>query len=175
MPARGSPWGLTLPELLIALAVVALLAALATPSFRELRRRAGLSAAVNQMVGALHYARSVAILRSVPTVVCLTADGSQCVEREDIPAHGWLVFSDLERSSPVRLDAGDELLRTYRLSSGLTATGTRTALTFWPVTRAGTTGTFTFCSAARQPRGRAVVVSRVGRPRAVQGEVPCQP
>ena len=175
MEAVGRAGGLTIPELLAVLAIVAILASLATPGFRELRRSAALSASVNQMVGALHFARSAAILRGIPTVFCLSADGARCMERGDTPARGWLVFHDSQPGWDVQMGSGYELLRVHRLPRGLDATGTRTAVTFWPVSRAGTTSTFTICPADRSHHGRAIVVSRTGRPRVAQGEDACRP
>ena len=65
------PRGFTAFELLVVLALAALIAVLAVPSFADLRRSAGLTSNANQLLWALHYARSSSILRNVPTVVFL--------------------------------------------------------------------------------------------------------
>jgi type IV fimbrial biogenesis protein FimT len=66
--------GLTAFELVVALGICALLATLAVPGFAGLRRSAGLSAAANELIWALHLARSSAALRGLPVTVCLTRD-----------------------------------------------------------------------------------------------------
>ena len=85
-------------------------------------------------------------------------------------ASGWLVFVDRDPGTPVRLDAGDELLRQLPLPAGVVVRSSRAAVTFWPVAMAGTTGTFTFCAGAD---GRAVVISQTGRPRVEAKGISC--
>lgn len=167
MPPRALlQQGVSLVELLLVLAIAGSLALLAAPGFEAARRNAHLSAAVNELVGAMHYARSTAILRNVPTALCLSADGSSCLERAGVEARGWLLFVEHERRDPVQRNAADELLRTGALPGRVTVRGTRAAVTFWPAARAGTTATFRFCHAPGARSGRAVIVSRTGRPRA---------
>lgn len=169
---RSKLRGFTALELLFVVAIAGVLAALAIPSFSELRRGAGVSSSANQMLWALHYARSSAILRNLPAVVCLSADGATCLPAGAAQGSGWLIFLDSDRSSPPRLSPGDELLHQIRLPEGFTVRGTRAAVTYWPISRAGTTATFTICADHGASQGRAVVVSQTGRPR-VEGAVPC--
>jgi len=157
--------GFTLWELLIVLAIAAVLAALAAPTFATVVREARMSSAANQLLGALHFARSEAILRGVPTVVCLTGPSGECLEHAGDSAHGWLVFHDVVRGSRVRQDDADIPLRRVELPELVRVSGTRSAVTYWPVSRAGTTGTFRLCHLRGAARERAVVVSRNGRPR----------
>lgn len=62
--------GFTMVELLVAVAVFALLAAFAIPSFKGLVKGNQLSAATNNMIGAIQYARSEAAVRGVPVKLC---------------------------------------------------------------------------------------------------------
>ena len=71
--------GFTTLELLVVLAISALLATLAAPSFGELRRSAGVISSANQMLWSLHYARSSSLVRNLPAAVCLSADGAHCL------------------------------------------------------------------------------------------------
>lgn len=171
---RAISQGFMLLELLIVLLLVAVLAAFAVPGFGELRRSVGISTGANQMVWALHYARSAALLRGLPTVVCLSADGMSCLAGASGAGAGWIIFHDRERGSPIQFGGADELLRDVRLSPGFTVRGTRAAVTYWPASRAGTTATFTVCAVQGRPEGRSVVVSQTGRPRA-GGAVACAP
>lgn len=164
--------GFTAFELLTVLAISALLAALASPSFSELRRSAGVVSSANQMLWALHYARTSSLVRNLPTAVCLSADGANCLTSTAATGSGWLVFYDVERSLPPQIAGADELLRSVQLPPGFTVHGTRAGVTFWPASRSGTTATFTICPERGRPEGRAIVVSQTGRPR-VTGAVSC--
>jgi len=166
--------GFTALELLVAIAIAAVLAALAVPGFGPLRRSAGIGSSANQMLWALHYARSSAILRNLPTVLCLSADGNSCLTAAGATANGWIVFHHPARSSPIQVDAGDQVLHRLTLPRDITVSGTRAAVTYWPTPRGGTTSTFKLCDERGDSQGRSVVVSQTGRPR-VAGAVSCAP
>lgn len=179
--SRRLTLGLSWVELLAVLAVAAVLAALAAPSFARLRGQAASLAASNALMGGLHLARSQALLRSTPAVLCLSADGRRCLsDARGLQARGWLVFVDRSRrraaSGPPQLDPGDLLVNRYAAAAPLQLHGTRPAVTYWPVSRAGTTATFTVCTPQALAPPRAVVVSQSGRPRLRQriaGASPC--
>jgi type IV fimbrial biogenesis protein FimT len=158
--------GLSLVECLIVLAVIGVLVSVAVPSFSSTRREAALTASVNQLLGALHFARSAAILSNTPAVVCLSAKNAQCtapVGQEQI--QGWLVFRNSDRDSPPTLGSADVLLRQADFPEEVSVHASRASLTFWPTARAGTTGTFTLCSRRPPVLARKIVVSQTGRPR----------
>ncbi|WP_395682625.1 GspH/FimT family pseudopilin [Dokdonella sp.] len=60
---RRSAAGFTLFELMIAVAIVAILAAMAFPSYRDFSQRMNVTNSTNQLVGALNTARSEAVKR----------------------------------------------------------------------------------------------------------------
>ena len=162
--------GVSLWELLVSMAIAGTLAAAALPSFSLTGARARLVASHNLLIGSLHYARSTAILRNVPTAVCLSADGERCMLQAGAAARGWLVFHDVARHGAVQLETGDTLLRHVEVPAPVTVRGSRAAVTYWPVSLAGTTSTFLFCHPGRAADGRAIIVSQSGRPRtAVDG------
>lgn len=167
--------GFTLIELLFGLAIAALLVCLAVPSFAAFRRAADLSAATHQLLWALHFARSSAILNGVPVTLCLTADDRTCLASPASAARGWLVVRRAAGAMDLapEPDEQGQLLHQFRLPTRLTVHGSRPAVTFWPVSRAGTTSTFDLCEISAQPRGRAVVVSQTGRPRVAREEAAC--
>jgi type IV fimbrial biogenesis protein FimT len=162
--------GFSVLELMVVLAVAALLATIAAPSFGRMQRAASLSAATNQLLWALNYARTAAVLNSMPVTLCLSADGESCLKSAAAAGIGWLVFYQSGGPGP------SPLLHTFRLPNELTVHGTRAAVTFWPVARAGTTSTFDLCVGDRRvTQGRAVVVSQTGRARVATEEAACAP
>lgn len=181
---RGLPRqrGFTAMELVAALGIAALLATLAGPGFTALRRSAGLTSAANELLGALHLARSSAGRRGIPATVCLTANERTCLSRPptgrealgspDGAAIGWLVFhSEGAGAAAAQPASPDTVFHTFHLPPDIKVGGTRAAITFWPVARAGTTGTFELCDFDHRTPGKSIVVSQTGRPR-VAVEVP---
>ena len=150
--------GFTLLELLLALALVAVLAAAGVPALREFIRDCQRAAAVNALLQAIHNGRRLAAVSGRLVELCPTRDGLDCTG--DGRWEGDLLLR--QRS------AGDlqprVLPSTGHRASG-TIRGNRAALTFSPLRPAATTATFTLCD-DRGPRAAvAVVVSRSGRPR----------
>ncbi|MDX1678496.1 GspH/FimT family pseudopilin [Arsukibacterium sp.] len=101
--------GFTLVELMVTIAVVAIVATIAVPSFNGLVQGNRLSGATNQLVSAFHLARSEAIKRSQNVSLCATSDGINCTPRADW--NSWLVL------------AGNEVILQGRVSSGLNVAG----------------------------------------------------
>lgn len=81
--------GFTLMEMLIAIAVLAILVTLAVPSFQQLIQNNRLSAQGNELVAAFQFARSEALKRGVWAEICASNDGETC---SDDFADGWLVY-----------------------------------------------------------------------------------
>ena len=146
--------GFSLLELLVSLAILALLATLATPSFVALRANAAAGAAANQLLLALHRARSTALARGTATELCLADAGGNCLQQGT--ATGYRVSLR---------DAPQAPLARQGLPPGLTLVATRQSLTYWPWPRAGTTVTFTLCDPRAPVAARQVIVSQTGRPR----------
>ena len=70
--------GFTLIELMVTIAVVALLAAVATPAMVTLMNSNRLSSTAGELTAALQLARAEAVRRSAPVTVCGSADGLTC-------------------------------------------------------------------------------------------------
>ena len=168
--------GVTALEMMVVVAVAAVLAVMTVPTFARMKRAASVSAAANQLLWALNFARSAAILNSVPVTLCLSADGVSCLESAAAAGLGWLVFYQSGGTLPAQ-PATAPVLHTFTLPRDVTVHGTRAAVTFWPVARAGTTSTFDLCGVdgREAPAGRAVVVSQTGRSRVAAEEAACAP
>jgi len=166
--------GFSALELLATLGVAAVLAGLAVPGFAAFRRSAGVSSAANELVWALHLARSSAVLRGQPVTVCLSPDDSSCLQTsEGSAAGGWIVFQAAGQAVVPQAAPSGPILHRFRLPEAVAVRGTRPAVTFWPVARAGTTSTFEICDLEGRTPGRSIVVSQTGRPRVAQEAASC--
>jgi type IV fimbrial biogenesis protein FimT len=117
--------GFTLLELIVALAIGAILVTMAVPSFTTTIQNNRLTAQTNDFVSTLNLARSEAIKRGTRITVCKSADASSCDTGTTGWEQGWIVFVDSD-ADQVR-DAGETILQTYAsLDSGNTLIGDST-------------------------------------------------
>lgn len=98
--------GFTLVELMITLSLVAIMAAMAVPSFTGFIANNRLAAQANELVASLNLARSESIKRNTRVTVCPTSTGTGC---GGTWGQGWLVFVDA--GNPGVVDVGDAILR----------------------------------------------------------------
>lgn len=70
--------GFTLIELMVTVAIFAIIAAIAAPAMQAMVTAGRLSGASEELVTALQLARSEAIRRNAPVTVCSSADGVTC-------------------------------------------------------------------------------------------------
>src|SRR5690242_21923794 len=70
--------GYTLIEMMIAVAIMAILAAVAVPSFATIQKNAARRTALNNFWHAIFLARSEAVKRNSVIALCRSDDGSTC-------------------------------------------------------------------------------------------------
>ena len=158
--------GLTLIELLVALAVLAALLAVAVPGLGAFIADGRVAGAVNGLVGSLALARTEAVRRGRKVVLCPSGDGLAC----DPPGAyrwdtGWLVFADLDGDR--ERDPAEPVLRRGGPIQGvrLESSPGRTRIVFRPLgTSGGSNASFTFCPEEAAPP-RVVCLSNTGRAR----------
>ncbi len=85
--------GFTLTELLVVVAIVAILLGIGVPSYRYISNSYRMSAEMNSLVGDLMYARAEAIKEGQPVAVCVSTDGLTC-SGAITWQNGWIVFPD---------------------------------------------------------------------------------
>ena len=108
-------------ELMTALAVMGILVAIATPSFKSFSATSRIAATANSVVNAMAIARSEALRRSTPVAVCPSTDQQSCSNSTNW-ATGWIVFSDGSGTTGV-LDSSDAAVQTWpAVSKGVTVT-----------------------------------------------------
>lgn len=156
--------GFTALELLVAMAVAAILLTLGVPAFTAQVLDARLTAAVNRVVHGMHVARQEALKSGADVVVCRSPSGRQCADSGDWRT-GLIVFVNRDRDDPPRVDAGETVLQVEPAFPLDAILANRRAFVFRPWTRS-VNGTLIFCDRRGVARARAVVVSYTGRPRA---------
>ncbi len=75
---RRSVRGFSLIELVVTIAVLAILVTLATPSFTSLLNASRLTSQANELVASLQLARSEAVRRNSRVTLCRTTNGTSC-------------------------------------------------------------------------------------------------
>lgn len=115
--------GLTLLELLVALAIAAILMGLAVPSMKTMLSSSEMSSTNNEFVYSLQSARSEAIKRAIPVGVCSStnpmAEAATCAGTF---SDGWIVFVDTDgngsrQSAEAIVSRSDELSTAYAITS----------------------------------------------------------
>lgn len=82
--------GFTLIELIVTLAVFAIILLIAVPSYRDLILNNRGVSQINDLVAGLNYARSEAIKRGISVSVCASSDGATCNAGSDW-SQGWII------------------------------------------------------------------------------------
>eukprot|EP01032_Pedospumella_encystans_P026660 gene26660-30129_t len=100
LPPRRVSAAHTLIEMLVALAVAAIVAGAAVPSLQAVLQKQQLRAALNDLLGAIDLTRSLAIARG-GVVLMAPADSSGAAWQ-----HGWTIFADLNANR--RPDHGEQ-------------------------------------------------------------------
>lgn len=145
--------GFTLVELMVTLAVAAILMALGAPQLRMFLQKQQVQADINNLTTAIKLARSEAMKRSGAISICpmpaaATAPGCEAKTDEKSWQHGWMVFIDYPNSAGAlgTFDQGDTPLLTEQTprSKSIETSSTVGSISFMPLgISTGTSTTFT--------------------------------
>ena len=166
-----SEQGLTLAELLVAIAVLSLIVTVGVPNYQRFSARNEVATEVLRLQTALAMARNTAITRRATVTLCPSADGVQCQVGNNAGGEAWLAPLVIFEG---RGESGDTLLRSFdesRLES-LTYRNDNRPVRYTALGRSGGhNGTFRLCG--RLETGAKVVVSNMGRVRVEPGRPEC--
>ncbi len=163
----SSQRGLTLIELMIALAVAAVILTSAVPAFGRFIQENRITATTNHLVSHLQYARHEAVFRNVYVAACPSIDGEQCTggNRWD---EGFIIYVDPQNNR--QPDHPEDILRVVGPDERvLMHSAGRFRVRFQGHGGAyGTNLTIRVCDVSKQASPRAVIVSNPGRIRATR-------
>lgn len=160
--------GVTLIELMTALGILGILAAIAVPSFREYTRNARVQAASNDLFTSLSLARSESLRRGQPVAVCSSTDGEICADSDDW-ATGFILFND-NGATPGDIDEDEDVLQAwppYPAEVVMLAAGGITNIRYLPTGTIDAAGTQTFnvsTTGCSGEKAREISVTVVGSP-----------
>ena len=158
--------GFTLIELMITLAVAAILLGLAAPSFTDLIKNNRMVTQLNQLNSSISLARSEAVKRGVTVTVCNSANQTTCSGTWDKSNNGWIVFVDTNDDNDAA-DTGEEIVRVHAALSGNNKLSFNNTgkISYKPSGIGNKAGTFTLCD-DRNPAinyAKALIVNSTGR------------
>lgn len=160
--------GVTLIELLVVVAVAAIVAQATFPEVSDIMKNNSSAAQINDLRTSLAFARSEAVNRNTPVVLCKSVNGRSCQNVGDMWQEGWIVFVDHNGNGAVDPDQDDEVLGHY--SSSLE----EFTLSFAPplvayeglgMATQGVNGTYVLCDDRGARYAKGVIVSVLGWPR----------
>lgn len=175
----NSQCGLTLVELIIALAVLAVIVMLAVPAFARLQGNYQLSSTAHRLAAAINLARAEALTRRLPVSLC-PVDGPAGAVCSGDYSRGWVVFTNAARDRV--LDAGqDEIIRLavglppgYTASNRLGSLPATNLITYNADGSARRNQTLLFCAPpAARSEPYSIVLNLAGRVRVSRGEGQC--
>lgn len=149
-----NPRGFTLIELMVTIAVMAILLAIAVPSFTDAVLGSKLSSYANNFVASAHLARSEAIKRNTAVTLCASADGASCATAGGWQ-QGWIVLSGTT-----------VIQRQQALPAGLSFTGGAHSIIYQSSGINAISTTLTLCRATPSvgSQQREISISATGHP-----------
>lgn len=153
--------GFTLIEMMIVLAIVAVLLVLVPPGMSQLSLNTNLKSYSHEMLSSVYLSRSEAIKRNTPVTLCVSTDGATCAGAGDWE-QGWIVLA----TDGTVIKNQQAITTGYRMTGSATAPGNHT-MVFQPSGAASTSSIITICrkTPAVGNWEREVRVSATGRAR----------
>lgn len=161
--------GFTLLELIITVAIVAIVVAIAIPSMTTFTQNDRLTTNINTLIGHLAYARSEAVKRSQQVSICVSNNSGDpapsCTAGNW--ADGWIVYIDADADNS--FTAGEEVIRVQQALDGdntlTTAIGSQITYDNRGFVNAASIGSLQLCDSRTGPYGKTIRITTTGRVR----------
>lgn len=158
--------GFTLIEATIVMAITAILLCFGIPALTQLSQRTQLTAEHNRFMGAINYARQLAVDTSSRVVLCPSESHQECLEQPEWH-RGWMIFVDDNKDR--ERDPGETIYLVGNRSSegySVTSSSHRRRIAFRSDGMAyGANVTLRLCPPDREVEARSIIVSNTGRAR----------
>lgn len=128
--------GFTILELMVVTIIVALIFAIAVPSFRDLALGSHLSSTAHTLLASVQYARSEAIKRNTTVTLCASSDQTTCAAGGGWE-QGWIVRD--ATGTVLQVQGADDAGYVVDQAGGTVA------LSFLPIGLGSSPATFTVC------------------------------
>lgn len=167
--------GFSLIELMITLAVAAILLSVGVPSFITFMQDSRLTTQSHALRTSLGFARDEAVKRAVPVSVCRSNNQTTCGGNWK---DGWIIFTDDDRDGVFDAGDGDTVLRVApALTGGNTLTysdaDNYVGYDYEGFLYSGVTGTFSLCDSRGITAARGIELILTGRSRSVTTGLSC--
>ena len=164
MQSNRQQAGVTMIELMIVIAIAAILASIAAPSFSDFINNTRLTSTMSQLTSDLNRARSEAIKRNSWVLVCVRSSNTACGAGTDW-ANGWLVCQDSSDDGTNNCDSGtaanpNPITVHQAINTSFTLTGSADSIRFNP-NGTGTAGTLNLVSGAKSRTANIVATGNV--------------
>ncbi|MGB7451893.1 MAG: GspH/FimT family pseudopilin [Lysobacterales bacterium] len=155
--------GFTALELIITMAIVAILLTTGVPAFKNYSWNLRMKTAMDVLQTDLNLARGRAVSHNIQTIICPATDGSGCSGQSAWQA-GWIVFSDLNGDR--HKQEGEPLLKHNGSVDllNISSSNSRRNLRFYPNGSApGSNASIVFCDQRGAAEAGKITVSNSGR------------
>lgn len=157
--------GFTLIELMITLAIAAILLTVGIPSFRDFIMNNRLTTQANEFVASIQTARSLAIRYQRPTRICVSDDPAAatpaCVNSTDW-TRGWFVWVDLDRDGVIDNDEAQRVTQALEGTTSFDST-TQSSFTYNARGLVDNADSFDLCDDRAGETGRRIDITPAGR------------
>ena len=164
LPLSQKPSGFTLPELLVVLALFAILMTQLIPDLSAATQQNRLYAIANAFSQQLQLTRNTAIQRNQKISLCKSDSGTQCSTSTQWEA-GWILFENLDGDG--RVDSVDPILQRYNpLPHGITLRGVgnfKNRITYKPTGDSTSFSRLLFCDQNQLTGSQVIYISSTGR------------
>lgn len=166
--------GFTLIELIVTLAVAAILVAVALPAMQHVINANRLNGQAEELTSAFQLARSEAIRTAASVTICGSENGTSCADTDD-----WARLIIVGRNN-LASDGGTEVATVYRdvtLPEGIQLSGPAAGVVFRPTGLSAAQATVTLCIPTTRPaqnqRVITIMISGAARTTRNDGEGEC--